>query len=141
MQRRRVDRPWLHQVLFFVLAVGLSLACYPLKLTMLAGALLLSTILVLALRVVRSGAFSPLWLTRQNPQTIRNAAHLEMAKGFGCAGLAVDALVGGNRVMRAYQLDDPLSFTLLFTVSWLLTLGALLFLSRWLAATLLVTRR
>jgi hypothetical protein len=43
--------------------------------------------------------------------------------------------------MRAYQLYDPLSFTLLFTVSWLLALGALLFLSRWVAASILMTRQ
>jgi hypothetical protein len=141
MQKSSPDRRWLQEVIFFILALVASLGCYPLKWTMLGGSLLLSTVLVFAVRMVRSGAVSPLWLTRQNPHTIRNAAQFELAKGFGCAGLAVDALDFGNRVIRAYQLYDPLSFTLLFTVCWLLALGALLFLSRWLAATLLVARR
>lgn len=141
MQKSSPDRRWLQEVIFFILALVASLACYPLKWTMLGGSLLLSTVLVVAVRMVRSGAVSPLWLTRQNPHTIRSAAQFELAKGFGCAGLTVDALGFGNRVIRAYQLYDPLSFTLLFTVCWLLALGALLFLSRWLAATLLVARR
>jgi hypothetical protein len=147
MQKRRADRPWLHQGIFFIAALAISVACYPLGLTTLGGALLLSTILVFAVRVVRSGAVSPTGLTgvavlkAQNLRSIRNAAQFELAKGFGCAGLAVDALLGGNRLMRAYQLYDPISFTLLFTVSWLLAVGALLFLTRWLAASVVMARR
>jgi hypothetical protein len=102
---------------------------------------LLSTILVLTIRIIRSGAVSPAWLSQQNLRSISNAAQFELTKGFGCAGLAVDALFGGNRLMRAYQLYDPLSFTLLFTVSWLLAVGALLFLTRWFAASMLIARR
>jgi hypothetical protein len=141
MQKKRADRRWLHQGIFFLLTLAGSLACYPLGFATLGGALLLSTILVFALRIVQSGVVSPVWLSRQNRRSIRDAAQLELAKGFACAGLAVDALFGGNRVMRAYQLYDPLSFTLLFTVSWLLALGALLFLSRWVAASVLMARR
>jgi hypothetical protein len=130
--------------MFFLSALAISVACYPLGFTTLGGALLLSTILVFAVRVVRSGAVSPSGLTAikaQNLRTIRHAAQFELTKGFGCAGLAVDALLGGNRLMRAYQLYDPLSFTVLFTVSWLLAVGALLFLTRWLSASILMARR
>jgi len=141
MQKGRADRRWLQQGIFFLLALSVSLACYPLGYTNLGGALLLSTILVFAANVVQSGAVSPAWATRQHLRSIRNAAQFELTKGFGCAGLAVDALQGGNRLMRAYQLYDPLSFTLLFTVSWLLAVGALLFLTRWLAASVLMARR
>jgi len=141
MQKKRADHRWLHQGIFFLLALALSLACYPLGFTTLGGALLLSTILVLTIRIIRSGAVSPAWLSRQNLRSIRSAAQFELTKSFGCAGLAVDVLSGGNRLMRAYQLYDPLSFTLLFTVSWLLAVGALLFLTRWFAATVLIARR
>jgi hypothetical protein len=141
MQKKRADQRWLHQGIFFLVALALSLACYPLGFTTLGGALLLSTILVLTIRIIRSGAVSPAWLSQQNLRSISNAAQFELTKGFGCAGLAVDALFGGNRLMRAYQLYDPLSFTLLFTVSWLLAVGALLFLTRWFAASMLIARR
>lgn len=141
MQKRRKDRRGLHQGIFFLLALAVSLGCYTLEFTTLGGALMLSTILVLAAKIVASGAVSPDWLTRQNLGSIRSAAEFELAKGFGCAGLAVDALQGGNRLMRDYQLYDPLSFTLLFTVCWFLSIGALLFLTRWLAARVLMARR
>ena len=141
MRRKPADRRTLQQVLFFVCALAASLACYALQLETLGGTLLLSTILVFAIQFLRSGALSPLRLTHRNPRTIRNVMRLELAKTFGCAGLAVDALGLGNRVMRTFLLHDPLSFTLLFTICWLLALAALLFLARWAAASLSVTRR
>jgi hypothetical protein len=105
------------------------------------GALLLSSVLVFAVAVVRSGALATYWLAGETRTTIENATRLELAKALICAALAVDAFFGGARVLDRYRLwHHEVSMTVLLTASGLLAIAAGLFLTRWFAGYLFTRR-
>jgi hypothetical protein len=106
------------------------------------GVLLLSGVLVFVVFVVKSGALSTSWLSRQTATSIRHAARFEFAKAMICGALAVDTLFGGARVVNRYRLwHDDVTVIVLVSVAGLFTIGAGLFLTRWFAAYLMSRAR
>jgi hypothetical protein len=128
----------LYQAIFVCDAIGLPLLFYAVGFPTVGGVLLLSSVLVLVVLVVKSGALATSWLGRHTITSIRPAARFEFAKAMICGGLAVDTLFGGVRIVDRYGLwRDHVSFIVLVTVAGLFTIGAGLFLTRWFAAYLM----
>jgi len=130
----------IYAALFAGVAIALPLFCYATGFRAVGGALLLSSLLVFTLAVIRSGALATSWLTQQTRLTIENATRYELAKAMICAGLAVDALSGGIRVLRRFVLYDYFSMTVVLTAAGLLGVAAGLYLTRWFAGYLVTLR-
>jgi len=67
------------------------------------GALLLSSMLVFAIAVMKSGALSTDWLASESRGTIENATRHELAKALICTALAIDVLFGGAHLVDRYR--------------------------------------
>jgi hypothetical protein len=94
-----VRRPRLrsmYQALIVCNAIGVPLLFYAVGSPTLGGALLLSSVLVFAVLVVKSGALATSWLGRHTITSIREAARLELAKAMICGALAVDLPQGSG---------------------------------------------
>jgi hypothetical protein len=127
-----------YQALFVCDAIGVPLLFYAVGSPTLGGVLLLSSVLVLVVVVVKSGALATSWLGRHTITSIRHAARFEFAKAMICAALAVDTVFGGVHVVNRYRLwRDDVTVIVLLTVAALFTIGAGLFLMRWFAAYLM----
>jgi hypothetical protein len=135
--------PKLHAIygtLFAVVAVGLPLMFYASGFRSVGSALLLSSVLVFAFALIKSGALATSWLAVQRRETIKNATRYELAKAMIFAALAVDALSGGLRLMHRFLLYDDSSMMVVLTAAGLLAIVAVLFLTRWFAGYLFTLR-
>jgi hypothetical protein len=130
----------IYVALFGAVAVGSPLAFYASGHPTVGGALLLSSVVVFAIAVIQSGALATTWLARKSGVTLANATRYELAKAMICAGLAVDALSGGIRLMQRFRLYDEPSMMVVLTAAGLLTIGSGLFLTRWFAGFLSTLR-
>jgi hypothetical protein len=138
---KSLSLPRIYQALFICDAFAVTLFFYAKGFPTLGGVLLLSGLLVFVVTLVKSGALSTSWLARQNRLSIGNAVWLELAKTGVCAGLAIDALFGGGRLLAIFGLwRDNATIAALLSVAAFLAIGAGLFLTRAFAAYLLAER-
>jgi hypothetical protein len=120
-----------------VAAVVLPLTFYASGFPTAGGALLLSSVLVFAVTVVKSGALSAAWLAGETRGTIENATWRELAKALICAALTIDVLSDGAHLLDRHRLwNHPISWMVILTAAGLLAIAAGLFLTRWLAGYL-----
>jgi hypothetical protein len=122
-------------------ALALPVIFYASGFPTVGGALLLSTVLIVGLAIIKSGALSISWISGETRGSIQNSTRHELAKAFICAALAVDVLSGGAQLLDHYRLwRHNISMTVLLTTTGLLAIAAGLYLTRWFAGYL-STRR
>jgi hypothetical protein len=111
------------------------------RLPTVGGALLLSSVMIFAIAVMKSGALSTAWLAGETRGTIEKATWYELAKALICAALAIDAFFGGVHLADRYRLwYQHISWMVILTVAGLMALAAGLFLTRWFAGYLFTRR-
>ncbi len=138
---RAANLPTIYRALFFGDAVAFPLILYALGFPTVGGALLLSSVVVFAVAIIRSGALATSWLGNQTLKTIEKAIRFELAKALVCAGLAVDVLFGGARLINHYHLwHHGVSLVVVFTAAGLLAIASGLFFTRWFAGYLFSQR-
>jgi hypothetical protein len=127
--------------LFVGVAVAVPLTLYASGLPTVGGAFLLSSVMVFAIAVMKSGVLSTAWLAAETRGTIGNATWYELAKAMTCAALAIDALFGGVHLLVRYHLwHHHISWMVILTAAGLMAIAAGLFLTRWFAGYLLTRR-
>jgi hypothetical protein len=141
MTRKSSSLRAIYVTLFVSVAVVLPLTFYASGLPTVGGALLLSSVMVFAIAVMKSGALSTAWLVGETRGTIENATWYELAKALICAALAIDALFGGAHLVDRYRLwHHHISWMVILTSAGLMAIAAGLFLTRWFAGYLFTRR-
>jgi hypothetical protein len=141
MTRKSSTLRAIYGTLFVSVAAVLPLTFYASGFPTLGGALLLSSVLVFAIAVIKSGALSTTWLAGETWGTMENATWHELAKALICAALAIDVLFGGAHLMDRYRLwSHHISWIVILTAAGLLAIAAGLFSTRWFAGYLLTRR-
>jgi hypothetical protein len=79
-------------LLVVCIALAAIVFVYAMGLPDVGGALLLSALLLVVGRYVKSGALSPVSLQRRHFTTLRNSARWEFAKAMICAGAGLDVV-------------------------------------------------
>jgi hypothetical protein len=137
MTRKFSSLSAIYRVLFVSGAVVLPLTFYASGFPTVGGAFLLSSVLIFAIAVMKSGALSTAWLAGETRGTIENAARHELAKALICAALTVDVLFGGAHLFDHLRLwGYHIAWMAILTAAGLLAIAAGLFLTRWFAGHL-----
>jgi hypothetical protein len=127
----------IYGAIFVSVAVVLPLTFYASGFPTVGGALLLSSVLVFAVMVMKSGALSAAWLAGETRGTIENATWHELAKALICAALTIDVLFDGAHLLDRHPLwNHHISWIVILTAAGLLAIAAGLFLTRWFAGYL-----
>jgi hypothetical protein len=141
MTRKSSSLRTIYGTLFFSVTVVLPLTFYASGFPTVGGALLLSTVMILAIAVMKSGALSTAWLAGETPSTIKNTTWYELTKALICAALAVDVLRGGAYLVDLYRLwNHHISWIVILTAAGLMAIATGLFLTRWFAGYLFTQR-
>jgi hypothetical protein len=122
------------------LGIGLVVLLYKLGFPNVGAVSILAGLYVLVLSLLRSGAFSTIWLERHTSRSARHAARFELAKALICAGIGVDGLAAFIVGWRYFPKND-LTDILLITWLLLVAIGVCLYLARSFAAYLVSIRR